>query len=84
VDVVKLGPKGHVSIPRSILRRLGLEGDRLLVVEATEDGAILLRPVGAYPIEIYSDDRIASFLAEDDLPAELAERIAAISERRRG
>jgi AbrB family looped-hinge helix DNA binding protein len=84
VDVVKLGPKGQVSIPRAILRRLGLEGDRLLVVEATDDGAILLRPAGVYPIEIYSDDRIASFLAEDDLPAELAERIAAISERRRG
>jgi AbrB family looped-hinge helix DNA binding protein len=85
MTVVKVGRKGQVSIPQAILRQLGIDGGRLLLVEATDDGAIVLRPAGVYPIEIYSDERIEAFLAEDEVPAELAERVAALRPgRRRG
>lgn len=33
MDVVKLGKKGQVSIPKGVLTQLGLEGERLLLVE---------------------------------------------------
>ena len=33
-------------------------------------GAIVLRQAGVYPIEIYSDERIASFLVEDRMTPE--------------
>ena len=59
--MIKLGKRGQVSIPRTVLSRLGLEGEVPLLVETTEDGAILLRPAGVYPIEIYSDERIEEF-----------------------
>lgn len=74
--MVKLGKKGQVSIPRSVLADLGLEGDELLLVERTEDGAILLRPAAAYPLEIYSDDRMAEFRAGDEMTPQLSEWVA--------
>ncbi len=36
----------------------------------TDDGAIVLRQADVYPIDIYSDERIASFLAEDRMTPE--------------
>ena len=75
MDTVKLGKKGQISIPKAVLDALGLGGEMLLLVEATPDGAILLRPAGVYPIEIYSDTRVGEFLAEDEMSAEEAERV---------
>lgn len=42
---------------------------------ATADGAIVLRPAAVYPIEIYSDDRVSEFLAEDEMPVEVAAKV---------
>lgn len=75
MDVVKLGKKGQVSIPKGVLTRLGLEGERLLLVETTPDGSILLRPAGVYPLETYSDARIEAFLQEDSLTGDEAARV---------
>ncbi|NEP53707.1 MAG: AbrB/MazE/SpoVT family DNA-binding domain-containing protein, partial [Moorea sp. SIO3C2] len=50
MEVIKLGKKGQLSIPKAILKRLGLEGETMLLVETTADGGILLRPAGVYPI----------------------------------
>ncbi len=75
MDIVKLGKKGQVSIPKGVLTQLGLEGERLLLVETTADGSILLRPAGVYPLETYSDDRIEAFLAEDQLTADEATQL---------
>jgi AbrB family looped-hinge helix DNA binding protein len=69
-EVVKLGRKGQLSVPRKVLQRLGLEGGGTLLLEVTEDGAILLRPAGVYPLEIYDDARIGEFLEADELSDE--------------
>ena len=64
MDLVKLGAKGQVTIPRAILRAVGLTGDTPLLVETTADGAILLRPAAVYPMEVYSEERIQEFERE--------------------
>jgi AbrB family looped-hinge helix DNA binding protein len=69
MDLVKLGKKGQVSIPRSVLRKVGITDETPLLVETTDDGAIILRRAGVYPIEIYSDERVKEFLEADKLPA---------------
>jgi AbrB family looped-hinge helix DNA binding protein len=63
--MTRLGKKGQVSIPRAVLDRLGIEPETVLLVESTDDGSILLRPAGVYPIEIYSDARVSEFLEQD-------------------
>lgn len=72
MQLVKLGKKGQVSLPKALLQRAGISGETPLMVDATDDGAIILRQVGVYPIEIYSDERIASFLEEDKMTPEQA------------
>lgn len=61
MDAVKLGKKGQLSLPASVLRKLGLQGAATLLVEATDDGAVILRPAAVYPIELYTDARIKQF-----------------------
>ncbi|MGQ0568338.1 MAG: hypothetical protein ACT4P5_02220 [Armatimonadota bacterium] len=46
-----------MSLPRAVLKRLGLQDEAVLLVDVTKDGGILLRPAGVYPIEVYSDAR---------------------------
>lgn len=70
MDIVKLGKKGQVSIPKAILRELALQDESMLLVEPTPDGGILLRPAGIYPIERYSDTRLREFSQEDALTPE--------------
>lgn len=77
MDMVKLGKKGQVSIPKSILKKVGISGEVPLLVETTEDGAIILRQAAVYPLEIYSDARIAEFLDEDGISPDDAKRVKA-------
>jgi AbrB family looped-hinge helix DNA binding protein len=82
MDTVTLGSKGQVSIPKPALRRLGLEGGELLLVETTADGAIVLRPAGVYPVEIYSEERLAEFEVADQMTPETAKRVQKARSRR--
>ncbi len=75
MEVVRLGKKGQVSLPKAVLKRLGLAGEALLLVDVTPEGAILLKPAGVYPIEIYSEKRVNEFLAEDRLTPEERRRV---------
>lgn len=59
MNIVKPGRKGHLSIPCAILQRLHLEGDQILIVETSPDGAIVLRPATVAPIESYDVERVA-------------------------
>ena len=74
MNLIKLGKKGQVSIPQAVLRQLGIAPDTPLLVETTDDGAIVLRQVSVHPIEIYSDERLAEFAREDTMtPAQARE-----------
>lgn len=77
MELVKLGKKGQVTIPRAILRSVGVSGEAPLLVETTSEGAILLRPTAVYPIEIYSDQRIEEFERENAVPDDLQESVRA-------
>jgi AbrB family looped-hinge helix DNA binding protein len=76
MDIVKLGKKGQLSLPAGVLRKLGLEGAAMLIVEATDDGAVVLRPAAVYPIELYSDARVKEFEQANRLTAAESARIA--------
>lgn len=77
MDMVKLGKKGQVSIPKSVLKRVGITGETPLLVETSDDGAIILRQAAVYAIEMYSDTRIKEFLDEDRLSPDDEKRIKA-------
>lgn len=74
MDIVKCGKKGQVTIPRAVLNRLGIVENTPMLLDVTDDGAIVLRQAAVLPVEIYSDARIAEFeregaVADDDRAA---------------
>ena len=86
MELVKLGKKGQVTIPKAILKRAGIAEESPLLIAAAPDGSIVLRQAAVYPIELYTDERIAEFERENAIPPELAsraERLAASRRRKR-
>jgi AbrB family looped-hinge helix DNA binding protein len=79
MELVKLGKKGQISIPRNVLLKLGIKGDVFMVVETTSDGGILLRQAGVYPLEIYGDDRLKEFEEGDRMSRDEVEKLEALS-----
>lgn len=56
-----LDSKGAVVIPAKIRRQLGISSGSLVLIEAV-DGAVVLRPAVAVPVERYSAERKAEFM----------------------
>ena len=83
MEMVKLGKKGQVSIPKSVLKRVGITGEAPLLVETTEDGAIVLRQAAVYPVEIYSDARVKEFLEEDHITPDETRRVKAAIKKKK-
>ncbi len=83
MDIVKLGKKGQLSLPAGVLRKLGLEAAATLMVEATDDGAVILRPAAVYPIELYSEARVKEFEKSNRLSAAESARIAKATKHRK-
>ena len=83
MDTVKLGKKGQLSLPAAVLRKLGLQGATTLIVEATDDGAVVLRPAAVYPIELYTDARIKEFEEENRLTQSQQARVRKVLARRK-
>jgi AbrB family looped-hinge helix DNA binding protein len=75
MEIIKLGKKGQISIPKAILNHLGIEGETVLLAEITAEGGILLRPAGVYPIEMYTEERIEEFKGEDRLTEQEIQQI---------
>jgi AbrB family looped-hinge helix DNA binding protein len=61
MEFVKLGKKGQVTIPKGILRKLAIPDNAPLMIEASSDGAIVLRQAAVFSVEIYSDARVKEF-----------------------
>ena len=83
MDVIRLGKKGQLSLPAAVLRRMGIQGAGTLLIEATDDGAVVLRPAGVYPIEMYSDARIAEFDKANRLSESEKARLRKVPGRRK-
>lgn len=60
-DYIRIGKRGTVVIPADARRRYGLEEGEMLVMEESAAG-LLLKPVRAYEVEVYTSERQAEFL----------------------
>lgn len=78
-DYIRIGKRGTVVIPADARRRLGLEEGEMLVMEESSQG-LLLKPVRAYEVEIYTPERTAEFMLNNAVTA--AEFDEAVEETR--
>lgn len=83
MELVKLGKKGQVTIPKMILRSIGATDEMPMLVEATTDGAILLRPAAVYPVEAYTDRRVAELERENTVPDKVLAKVDALIARKK-
>jgi len=58
--VLNINQRGTLTLPKEMRRRLGLKANGQIVAQETEEG-ILLRVGATFPIEIYSEKRLAEF-----------------------
>jgi bifunctional DNA-binding transcriptional regulator/antitoxin component of YhaV-PrlF toxin-antitoxin module len=78
-ELAKLSRKGQLSIPKRLLKALGVEGEAYFLAELAPEGGLLLRPAGVYPLEVYTEERLQELLAEDTLTEEERARLAALA-----
>lgn len=60
MTTLQISAAGTLTLPDEIRRQCGLEGSATVEVEMTREG-ILIRPARSYPVETYTDDRVAEF-----------------------
>jgi bifunctional DNA-binding transcriptional regulator/antitoxin component of YhaV-PrlF toxin-antitoxin module len=58
--VININDRGTLTLPKELRRRLGVNVNGQVVAEETDEG-ILLRAGVTFPIEIYSEKRLAEF-----------------------
>jgi len=63
--VININERGTLTLPKELRQRLGLNGGGQVVAEATADG-ILIRAGATFPVEFYSDQRVAEFARNND------------------
>jgi len=64
IEEITIGRRGAVTIPAKFRKKFGLGQDDKLIIEESAQG-LLLRPAVSIPIEIYSEERIAEFQADE-------------------
>jgi len=70
-ETIQINSRGGLTLPKGLRQTLGLEQGGVVMAEPSK-GGILLRPAVAYPIEIYSDERVKKF---DDEERNLSRRL---------
>jgi bifunctional DNA-binding transcriptional regulator/antitoxin component of YhaV-PrlF toxin-antitoxin module len=63
--VININDRGTLTLPKEMRRRLGVDGNAQVVAEETDEG-ILIRPGVTFPIELYSEKRLAEFHRNND------------------
>ena len=58
--VISINQRGTLTLPKDLRQRLGVRHGGQVVAEETDNG-ILLRAGATFPVEIYSDTRLAEF-----------------------
>lgn len=62
---LQLGQRGNLTLPKKMREKFGLSSESVVILEDTDQG-ILVRPASVFPIETYSDTRLAEFEAENN------------------
>lgn len=65
-DIVYINDRGMVTVPTRIRKELGLTGGQQLIIATTPDGELRLRPSVSFPIEMYTEERMAEFASEEE------------------
>lgn len=63
--VININGRGTLTLPKELRQRIGLTGEGQVVAEETSEG-ILIRAGATFPVEIYTDKRVAEFTRNNE------------------
>ena len=63
--IISINEQGAIALPQDLIEKYGLEAGGQIVVEESEAG-LILRPNTTFPVEIYSDERVAEFEQQNE------------------
>lgn len=63
--VININERGTLTLPKELRQFIGLKGGGQVVAEETADG-ILIRAGATFPVEIYTDKRVAEFTRNNE------------------
>lgn len=64
-ETIRINERGSLTLPKALRKKFGLTKGGVVLAESTSEG-IVLKPAVAFPIEIYSDERISEFSDEEE------------------
>lgn len=69
-EIVRIQPKGLITIPKYLRVKLGFDLSKLARIKS-EKGRLIIEPVRtiSYPVRSYSDKELKEFLEEDEKEA---------------
>lgn len=59
-NIININERGTLTLPKALRKRLGISGEGQVIAEETSEG-VVLKAGAAFPIEMYTDERIAEF-----------------------
>ena len=63
--VINMNERGTLTLPKELRRSIGLTGGGQVVAEETSEG-ILIRAGATFPVELYTDKRVAEFARNNE------------------
>ena len=60
IKVININQRGTLTLPKEMRRRMGVRAHGQVVAEETDEG-VLLRAGVTFPVEMYSEERLAEF-----------------------
>ncbi len=74
--IIQVNPRGSLTLPKAVRKALGIPQGGGIVMLNVRENEVVLQPTAAFPIEMYTDARVAEFdAADDELGKGLAKRI---------
>ena len=64
-NLIIVNQRGALTLPKEVRKQLGIPNGGPMTVHVTSEG-VLLVPVAAFPVEMYSKERLAEFAAEEE------------------
>jgi len=71
--IVQVNPRGTLTLPKAVRKALGISTGGGIVMLSMRENEVALQPTAAFPIEMYTEARVAEFDAAD---AELRQALA--------
>ena len=63
--IISINEQGAIALPQDSIEKYGLKAGGQIVVEESEAG-LILPPNTTFPVEIYSDERVAEFEQQNE------------------